>query len=121
MSEKLGELEAERAELEKYNQADRTRRALQFTLWDADLTETQASLEQASLSGTLRQAIAVLLEKDMRLLHSFFVGCPQYSEPFASQFLTYVRRAFFRLVCRQRSTPKQQQWAHDVKRLLSLL
>lgn len=60
MGEKLGELEAERAELEKYNQADRTRRALQFTLWDADLTETQASLEQASLSGNQRQAITFL-------------------------------------------------------------
>lgn len=46
MGEKLTELEEERAELEKFNQADRTRRALQFTLWDADLATTQASLAQ---------------------------------------------------------------------------
>lgn len=44
MGEKLAELEAEREELDRYLQADRDRRSLQFTLWDADLNKTQGDL-----------------------------------------------------------------------------
>ena len=46
LGEKLAELEEERAELHKYQQEDRQRRALEFTIYDADLSDIRTQLEQ---------------------------------------------------------------------------
>ena len=52
LGEKLAELEEERAELEKYHAADRQRRSLEFTIYDANLAETRASLDAVRFGST---------------------------------------------------------------------
>lgn len=51
---KLSELDAEREELKRYQAADRQRRSLEFTIWDAELADVRAKLEQASVPCMLR-------------------------------------------------------------------
>lgn len=53
LGEKLSELETERAELTQYQEADRQRRALEFNIYDADLTDTRTQLEQVHTAAGL--------------------------------------------------------------------
>ena len=46
LGEKLAELEKDCADLKEYQQVDRQRRALEFNIYDADLTDTREQLEQ---------------------------------------------------------------------------
>ena len=46
LDEKLGEVEAERAELQAYQRHDRTRRSLEYTVYDRELTKIKADLER---------------------------------------------------------------------------
>ena len=46
LDEKLAELEQERAELAEYQQHDRQRRSLQFTIWDREITKIKAEVDK---------------------------------------------------------------------------
>ena len=46
LGEKLAELEKDCADLKEYQQVDKQRRALEFNIYDADLTDTREQLEQ---------------------------------------------------------------------------
>eukprot|EP00887_Chlorella_sp_A99_P005387 scaffold1.g5387.t1 len=46
LEERLGELEQEREELERYQALDKQRRSLEFTLYDRDVTDLKARLDQ---------------------------------------------------------------------------
>jgi hypothetical protein len=45
LGEKLAELEKDCADLKEYQQIDKQRRALEFNIYDADLTDTRNQLE----------------------------------------------------------------------------
>ncbi len=46
LEERLAELEEERKELAKFQQIDKQRRSLEFAIYDKELAETRAKLEQ---------------------------------------------------------------------------
>ena len=47
LEERLKELEGERAELVKFQQVDKQRRSLEYTIYDNEITEARQALEQA--------------------------------------------------------------------------
>ena len=47
LEERLSELEGERAELAKFQQVDKQRRSLEYTIYDTEITEARQKLEQA--------------------------------------------------------------------------
>ena len=47
LEERLAELEGERAELAKFQQVDKQRRSLEYTIYDTEITEARQALEQA--------------------------------------------------------------------------
>lgn len=47
LEERLKELEGERAELVKFQQVDKQRRSLEYTIYDTEITEARQALEQA--------------------------------------------------------------------------
>jgi len=49
LEERLRELEGERAELAKFQAVDRQCRSLEYTIYDAEITDARAKLEQARL------------------------------------------------------------------------
>ena len=49
LNAKLSELEGERAELVEYQRLDKQRRALEFAIYDRDLSDTKAALDKAGL------------------------------------------------------------------------
>jgi hypothetical protein len=51
LNERLSELDAERDELAKYQQVDRQRRSLEYTIYDKELSDTKAKLEQVGGEG----------------------------------------------------------------------
>ncbi len=46
LEERLAELEEERKELAKFQQIDKQRRSLEFAIYDKELADTRAKLEQ---------------------------------------------------------------------------
>ena len=50
LNEKLAELEEEREELAEFQRLDKQRRALEFAIYDRDLSSTKASLEEVTCS-----------------------------------------------------------------------
>lgn len=46
LEDRLNELEEERKELARFQQVDKQRRSLEYTIYDKDVTETSAKLEQ---------------------------------------------------------------------------
>lgn len=46
LGDKLAELEKDCEDLKEYQQIDKQRRALEFNIYDADLTDTKAQLEK---------------------------------------------------------------------------
>lgn len=53
LEERLKELEEERQELAKFQQVDKQRRSLEYTIYDKEVAETRAKLDQ------VRSALAV--------------------------------------------------------------
>lgn len=51
LDEKLGELEAERAELAQFQRADRRRRCLEYTIYDKELTKVKQDAEKVRVGG----------------------------------------------------------------------
>ena len=47
LEERLKELEGERAELVKFQQVDKQRRSLEYTIYDTEITDARQALEQA--------------------------------------------------------------------------
>lgn len=47
LEERLRELEGERAELVKFQQVDKQRRSLEYTIYDTEITDARQALEQA--------------------------------------------------------------------------
>lgn len=48
LEERLKQLEEERRELARFQQVDKQRRSLEYTIYDKEVTETAAKLEQVS-------------------------------------------------------------------------
>ena len=48
LNEKLAELEEERKELAEFQRLDKQRRALEFAIYDRDLSSTKAALEKVN-------------------------------------------------------------------------
>ena len=48
LNEKLAELEEEREELAEYQRLDKQRRAMEFAIYDRDLSGTKAALQEVS-------------------------------------------------------------------------
>ena len=46
LEDRLKELEEERKELARFQQVDKQRRSLEYTIYDKEVTETSAKLEQ---------------------------------------------------------------------------
>ena len=51
LNEKLAELEEERKELAEYQRLDKQRRALEFAIYDRDLSSTKAALQEVMPDG----------------------------------------------------------------------
>lgn len=49
----MAELDAEREELVKYQGLDKTRRSLEYAIYDKEVTETRDKMEQVRDPGTL--------------------------------------------------------------------
>lgn len=54
LNAKLAELEEERTELVEYQRLDKQRRALEFAIYDRELSEIKASLEKVCISAEPR-------------------------------------------------------------------
>ena len=48
-------MEAERAELQVYQRHDRTRRSLEYTVYDRELTKIKADIERVRVGGVERE------------------------------------------------------------------
>jgi len=54
---KLAELEEEREELAEYQRLDKQRRALEFAIYDRDLSSTKAALQEVTTDGWTGEAL----------------------------------------------------------------
>ena len=55
LNEKLAELEEERKELAEFQRLDKQRRALEFAIYDRDLSGTKAALEKVNTSAVFQR------------------------------------------------------------------
>ena len=69
LEERLAELEEERKELAKFQQIDKQRRSLEFAIYDKELAETRAKLEQVPLPAYTRPCSMMMSTKASDPMH----------------------------------------------------
>ena len=78
LEERLAELEEERKELAKFQQIDKQRRSLEFAIYDKELADTRAKLDQvvpSFLSELCFSHTACLLCLDLAVLKCHGIMC----------------------------------------------
>ncbi|KAK9807008.1 hypothetical protein WJX72_010649 [[Myrmecia] bisecta] len=70
LEEKLAELDKERAELAKYQQVDKQRRSLEYTIYDKEVTDTRTKLEQLEEQRQRESEKASKVHEELREAHA---------------------------------------------------